>query len=79
LFHDEFIKAYRGDSDFDFEYTAGEFTDSAVRSIAEFTAWRARADESQMLTGNGAERQTAWYFLACGRIPAMAQVTSHSR
>lgn len=68
LFHDDFIKAYKDDSDFDLGYTTGEFADRAVRSIAEFTAWRARCEDTKLEGRQGIERRTAWHFLACGRI-----------
>ena len=68
LFHNDVIRALDDDSDIDFEFTPGEFSDREVRSIAEFTAWRARSEDPREM-GNGViERRTAWHFLACGRI-----------
>lgn len=74
LFHEDVLKAFTDDSDFDFGYTPEEFSDRAVRSIAEFTSWRARTDDPTAERTKGAERRTAWLFLACGRIAATINV-----
>jgi hypothetical protein len=71
LFHKGIIRSFKGDSDFDFGLTAGEFSDRAVGSVAEFTAWRARSGEATSAKEEGGERRTAWLFIACGSIPAV--------
>jgi hypothetical protein len=67
LFNEDFLKVF-SESDLDFGFTPGEFSDRRVRSVAEFTAWRARSRENGGFDEGAAERRTAWLFLALGRL-----------
>jgi hypothetical protein len=71
LFREDFIKSLNGESGLHFAFTPGQFADRSVHSVAEFTAWRARSNGSLSDEENGEERQTAWLFLACGRLPLL--------
>jgi len=72
LFQDDFLKALADDSDLEFGFTPGVFSDRPVRSEAEFIACRARSRENVGPAEGDVERRTAWLFLACGRIPDLS-------
>lgn len=67
LFGDDIIDPGGGEGGLEFEYVAGQFSDRRVRSIAEFTTWRARSGAATSGEPDE-ERRTAWLFLACGAL-----------
>jgi hypothetical protein len=77
LFHDEIVKSFSSDSDLDFGFVAGQFSDRPVRSVAEFTAWRSRSDATLMQDASAVERRTAWLFIACGSLPHDQPIRQH--
>ena len=65
LFRDEVLRSMSAE-DIDFGLVPGEFSDQRLRSVAEFTAWRARHNVNDVSGTTDEERRTAWFFLACG-------------
>jgi hypothetical protein len=74
LFDQDLIRLVTEDSDVDFGFTAGKFSDRKVRSVAELVAWRARSSQGDSDEESAVERRTAWLFLACGSLPAFGQL-----
>jgi hypothetical protein len=70
LFKESVITSFAGEEDIDFGLRQGEFADRSIDSVAEFIAWRARSEEAVLDVEFGAERHTAWLFLACGKFPS---------
>jgi hypothetical protein len=69
LFPSDIVGEIDGEAGFQLEFTPGVFSDRRVPSVAEFTAWRARSRNGDLVDEAVLERQSAWLFLACGRLP----------
>jgi hypothetical protein len=73
LFRNGVVGSINGEAaGFEFEFTPGEFTDQRIPSVAEFTTWRARSRNDDATDEADLERLSAWLFLSCGRLPAIA-------
>jgi hypothetical protein len=70
LFSEDVTGVSLGPDGLEYNLVPRQFSDTPIRSVSEFIAWRARAHELTIGNDENAERLAAWLFIACGSLPA---------
>ena len=62
LFSEELVTASLGTDGLEYRLEPCQFSDTPIRSVSEFIAWRARSHASAVISDEEAERLAAWLF-----------------